>query len=192
MTDRDLKTVQREGVRLLKRYLQASEHDRTPLLRQIAEILVEARGQFTRPDGSPDWKGRSHPYRMWVREAFTEAGVLKDDQAAVQAAIRYHVGVVLREVLDEETREEYGLIPRSPKERSQDRRESRTALLQALTSRDIAGGALVALSAAQAVFSKIEPKDFDDLDGHAAEVADAVLADLERRVKAYRRRLAKA
>lgn len=186
----DLSTLRANARNLLKRYLRADETERTPILRAIAECFVDAREHFERPDGSPDWKGRTHAYRMWVRDTVTDAGVPKEEHATVQSAVRYHVGNVLRERLDEETREEYGLIQRSPRERSADRRESRTAILQALTSRDLSGGALMSLTAAHAVLNKVEPKDLDELEGHALTVADAALTELERKVRALRRRLA--
>lgn len=188
--EKDLGALRRDVTRLLKKYLRTSDEERTPILRALAEDLVSAREHFTRDDGSPDWKGRSYPYRVWVRDVFADAGVPKDDLPTIQAAIRYHVGAVLRARLDEDTLAEYGLIPRSPKERSRDRRQGRTALLSALTSKDLAGGALMALTAASTVLSKVEPRDLDDLDGHAFEVAEATLGDLERRVKSLRRRLA--
>lgn len=186
----DIAEIRRDAVRLLKKYLRAEEGETTPLLRQIAEVLVEARGTFTRDDGSPDWKGRTYPYRAWVREVFSDAGVPREDQATVQSAIRYHVGAVLRDHLSPEDLEDYGLIEKTPRERSADRRQSRSALIQALTSRDLAGGALMAITAAHAVLSKVEPKDLDELDGHTLDAATATLADLERRVKALRRRVA--
>lgn len=189
---RSLTKTRSEVVALLKRYERAADEDRTPLLRTLAERLVDAREHFSRADGSPDWKGRSYPYRVWVRDVFSDAGTAKNMQATVQSAIRYHVGAVLRDRLDEATLADYDLIPKSPKERSADRRQGRTALLQALTSKDLAGGSLMALTAASTVLAKIEPGDLDDLDGHAAEVAEATLADLERRVKALRRRMARA
>lgn len=187
-----LAACRREAVRLLKRYGRASEEERTPLLRSIAETLVEARSHFSRADGSPDWKGRTYPYRVWVRDVFTDAGIPREQQPTIQSAVRYHVGAVLRDRLDDETLADYGLIPRSPRERSADRRAGRSALLKALTSRDLAGGSLVALTAASTVLSKIDPADLDDLDGDALAVVEATLADLERLVKRLRRRVATA
>lgn len=185
----DLTSTRADVKRLLKSYLRASEDERTPIYRSLAEHLVDARAHFTRSDGSPDWKGRSYPYRTWLRDVFVEAGIPKDVNATVQAAIRYHVGAVLRERLDEETLADYGLSPKTPKEQSADRRANRSALLNAINARDLAGGSLMAITTAHTILSKIAPKDVDELDGHAAEVADAALADLERRAKTLRRRL---
>lgn len=177
-------------MQLLKRYRKASEEQRTRLLRELAGALVDAREHFQRPDGSPDWKGRSYPYRVFVREAYTDAGIPKDEQPTVQAAVRYHVGAVLRERLDDDTLADYDLIPRSPRERSQDRRESRSALLSALTARDLDGGALLALTTAYTLVARVEPKGLDGLDERTADVVAATLADLARRVNALQDRLA--
>lgn len=187
MTNVNLSQVRRTLVRLLKRYLGASEEERTQILRLIAETLVDAREHFGRPDGSPDWNGRTYPYRTWVRDAFEEAGVSREDVPTVQAAIRYHIGSVLRSRLDEDTLDAYGLIKRSPKERSADRRAERTAVVQALQARDVAGGALVALRAATSVLAQVEVKDFEELDPLGRAAADAALADLERRSRSFRR-----
>lgn len=176
-------------ISLLKKYARISEEQRTPLLRDLAEALVDARAHFERPDGSPDWKGRTYAYRVFVRDLYADAGVVRDEQASLQAAVRYHVGAVLRERLDDETLAEYDLIPRSPKERSADRRESKAALLSALTSRDLHGGALLAITTAYTLLSKIGAEAMDDLDQRSADVAHATLEDLLHRVEALLDRL---
>lgn len=180
---------QREAVRLLKRYLTASKEERTPILRQVAEVLVEARGHFLRDDGSPDWSGRTHPYRTWVREIYGIANVPPDSHATIQSAIRYHAGAVLRERLDEETLQAYGLMPQTPRERSFDRRQTRSALLTALTARDLAGGAMLALSTAFTVLTRVNPDEILALPARERAVAEETLGDLERRIRAIRRRL---
>jgi hypothetical protein len=186
-----LTKARRETVHLLKEYLRADEEERTRLLRQIAESLVDARSMFLRHDGTPDWKGRTHPYRVWVRDAFADAGVRAEEQPTIQAAIRYHVSSVLRERLDDETLADYGLIPKSMKERSADRRQEKDALLKALTARDVGGGALMAIATANRVLAQVDTILIDGISPEEARVADQWLAEIERRVRQLRRRLAK-
>lgn len=177
-------------LRLLKSYIIAEEEQRTSLLRAIAEVLVEIRSNFERPDGSPDWKGRSYAYRAFLRDVYDDAGVPREDQPAIQAAVRYHVGTVLRERLDQETLDQYDLIPKSPRERAQDRRGERSAMLSALSARESHGGSLLALSAAWTLLSKLNLDDLDTLGPREADVADATLIDVERRVRQLRKRIA--
>lgn len=173
----------------LKKYRRAAPEARTPLLRALAECLVSAREHFEREDGSPDWKGRTYAYRTWVRDVYQDAGIPSDELATVQAAVRYHVGAVLRDRLDEETLSEYGLIERSPRERSQDRRAEKATLLSALSSRDLHGGALLAISTAFHLLQRLEATDLDALDTRERTVVEETLGDLERRVRQLRRRV---
>ena len=55
-----------EAVRLLKQYRLASVEARTPILRDVAGVLVEARQHFLRDDGSPDLLGKTYAYRSYV------------------------------------------------------------------------------------------------------------------------------
>lgn len=189
VSDPSLSAPRADLVRLLKRYAKATEEQKTALLRAIAESLVELRALFERPDGSPDWKGRTYAYRAFIRDVYDEAGIARGDQPTVQAAVRYHVGAVLRERLDEETLAEYELIAKSPRERSQDRRGAKSAILSAFTARDMHGGAMLAISAAYTLLSKLNLDDLDGLGAREREVADATLLDLERRVRQLRKRL---
>lgn len=174
---------------LLKKYRRAAPEDRTALLRQIAEILVDVRQHFGRADGTPDWKGRTHAYRQYVAGIYSDAGITGEEAATAQAAVRYHVGIVLRNRLDEGTLREYGLISRSPRERSQDRRAEKAAIVHAVTGREVHGGALLALSTAFTLLSRLDPEELAALAEREAGVADDTLADIERRVRSLRRRL---
>lgn len=184
---RGLDEIRRHAKRLLKDYVRTPAEARTPILRQLAEDLVEAREHFLREDGTPDWKGRTYTYRLYVREIYD--ALPRDEATSVQAAVRYHVGAVLRERVSEETLGEYGLSTESPREKSAERRQTRSAVINALSSRDLNGGALLALSAAYTILSRLDAEEVSDLDERGREVAEATLADMERRVKALRRRL---
>ncbi|WGH21376.1 hypothetical protein SEA_EMOTION_27 [Arthrobacter phage Emotion] len=121
-----LADLQRTAVAALRRYLADA---RTEDLREVATCYVEARAHFYTKEGRPDWLGRTHAYRSWVRESTGMANVPPDDLATVQAAIRYHSGNVLRERLSEDEVEALGLKPESPRERSVVKREHQTAIL---------------------------------------------------------------
>lgn len=189
-TTRAVKTARAKILKDLRRYLDAPEEERTPILRSVAETFIGARETFLRPDGTPDWNGRTHAYRAWVREIYGDLNVSKEDRATIQAAIRYHVGAALRKRLDDETLADYGLIQESPRERSKDRRDNRSALLSALTAREVAGGALIALSTAFTVLSKVDPAEIVALPERERAVAEDTLSDLEKRVRSIRRRVA--
>lgn len=189
--NRALTDCRDEALTLLKAYRRTPAEGRTPLLRSLAGVLVAAREHFSRDDGTPDWKGRTYAYRTWVREVYGDAGFPTDELPTVQAAVRYHIGAALRERLDDDTLREYGLIERSPRERSQDRRAEKSALLSAFSAREHNGGALLALSAAYHLIERLQVEDLDSLGDREAGVAEETLADLERRVRQFRRRLAR-
>jgi hypothetical protein len=170
-------------------YSKSEAEARTPITRALADTLVEARSHFADSDGNTDWRGKTYPYRQWVREIFDDANLRGEDSKRVQSAIRYHVGSSLRARLGEEEAERLGLIPQSPRERSGERRQQRSAVLNALSGRDVAGGALLALTAVSAILQRIEAEEVAGLKGSEREVAEATLKDLERRVRALRRAL---
>lgn len=186
---RSLTDLRDDAVALLKKYRRAGDGEGTRLLRDLAGVIVSIRGEFQMPDGRPDWRGRSYAYRVYIRDIYTDAGCSKSEMNTIQAAVRYHLGGVLRERLDETTRTEYGFVQESPKERSRSGQASRAATLNALMHRDMHGGALLGLTAAYAVLNRIEPESLDDMSDREREVAEATLADLERRVEALRKRV---
>src|SRR3712207_8497764 len=58
-----------------------------------------------------------HAYRMWVRETYSLANVPAERLNAVQSAVRYHAGNILRELLSEEEQADLGLTKRSEERR---------------------------------------------------------------------------
>lgn len=123
-----------EIIRLLWNYRRADVDARTPIARALAAQFVEARSHFARRgDGETDWGGRSYAYRNWVAEVYRQASVEGAEARTAQAAVRYHIGSVLRERLTIEEQRAYGLIEHSPRERSAARRADRAALLRDLT-----------------------------------------------------------
>lgn len=103
--------------------------DRTALLKDVATALVDSRGHFFNREGAPDWAGRTHAYRMWVRDATAAANLTPADRTSIQAAVRWHVGTALRERLSPEQLEAIGLKVKSPRERNIEQRANRAEVL---------------------------------------------------------------
>lgn len=118
-----LADIQSAATSALAGSLSAQDVERTELLRGVARNFVDARAHFFNRDGEPDWTGRTHAYRTWVREVMTKAHVPADEVTTLQAAIRYHSGNVLRERLGDEAIADLGLRKESPRERSVEKRE---------------------------------------------------------------------
>jgi hypothetical protein len=162
---RTLVKVKHEATRLLVDY-QKHEGDRakTPeILRSLAGVLVELREHFITDAGEPDWSGRSYGYRQAVREIYSDSGLPAEAVSRVQAAVRYHVGSVLRERVDGDAIESLGMSPDAPVVRSRASRARRSAQLQALRGGDPEGfvgiDALRAIEGARALLSRVSPAD---------------------------------
>jgi hypothetical protein len=93
-----------------------------------AESLLELRETFTRRDGRPDLTGTTYPYRQAVGTILTEARVRPEDRSRVLAALRYHVGNLLRARLTPEELAEWGLVEASPRQQSADAQARRAKL----------------------------------------------------------------
>lgn len=102
------------GVEVLRRYM-ADPH--TYDLKALAEIIVQLRGLHHLEDGRTDWAGRSPAYRQSMADLYTRARVPADRLDTVQAAIRYHVGNLLRERAQGGELEAVGLSPVAPRTR---------------------------------------------------------------------------
>ncbi|MGZ0151861.1 hypothetical protein ACXJJ3_32715 [Kribbella sp. WER1] len=185
---RKLETIRADARKLLRQYERAEEHARTPLLKQLAGLLVEGRSHFLTDDGTPDWRGKTYQYRVWAGEVYADI-VTGDELKSLQAAVRYHVSAALRERLTEDELDELGLIKATARERSHDRRVQREAVLSAITSRDMAGGALLALTAANDLLRRVDVTELDDLSPEAVPVALGAVQSLESAARRWRRRL---
>ena len=113
-----------QGVEILREYLGTPE---THYLKRLAPIIVALRGRHRLDDGRQDWSGRSPDYRRVISEMYAEAGVPKEKLDTVQAALRYHVGNLLREQAGEGELAAVGLTSVSPKERLQRNRDALNA-----------------------------------------------------------------
>lgn len=192
MSSEPLDKLRADLVSTLRRYRNAEGEARTPLLRQTAGLLVSAREHFLMEDGTPDINGRTYAYRKWAGSVYSDAGISGESLTSTKAAVRYHVSNVLRDRLTPEELKERGLLPQGGREQAADRRAARTAVLNALSSRDLQGGAMLAVSAAWTVLSKVDGADLDELPPEARRTADAALADAERIIKQLRKRIAKS
>lgn len=198
MTEQGLGRLRERATDLLREYKGAHQDDKTGLARAIAETFVDIREHFVNDEtGNPDWRGKTYPYRQMIGEIFSGANVPKDDASKIQAALRYHVGNVLRDRLSEDELDDLGLRAETPRRRSQQRRESRTALLYAATTQAegvTPVGALRALHAASALLG-VACEGAADLAPKERQAADQVLdliaeqvADLRKVTAAKRKR----
>jgi len=131
-----------EGVTILRQYLV--DH-RTDHLKQLAEIVVQLRGEHTLEDGRKDWGGRSPAYRQSMADLYTRARVPEEKLDTVQAALRYHVGNLLRDQAAGDELEAVGLSPVAPKTRLTTRRKAIQAqAAQAAPPQDVARLAVMA------------------------------------------------
>ncbi|UJQ86815.1 hypothetical protein PQE16_gp25 [Arthrobacter phage Reedo] len=124
-----LNDIQKAATTAIRRSLKASDTERTGLLREAARYFADAREHFFTREGEVDWLGRTHAYRLWVREVMGSANVPGDETTSLQAALRYHTGNILREKLDDETLDSLGLKKSSPRERSVEKRERTSGTL---------------------------------------------------------------
>lgn len=112
------------GVEILSHYI--ADH-RTDHLKDLAPIVVDLRGSFQLDDSRRDWSGRSAGYRQAMSDLYTRAKVPADKLDTVQAALRYHVGNLLRERTSEEELAAVGLKAVAPRERLATQRQALAA-----------------------------------------------------------------
>lgn len=116
-----IKTLQAHGTDLLRQYVE-TDAKRTEVLRNLAKVVVGIRAQTMTGDGkTPDWAGQSQAYRDVIRAMYDEAGIPTDASANVQAALRYHIGEVLREVVSPSALTKAGLTTKGPRDRARTR-----------------------------------------------------------------------
>lgn len=107
-----------EGATTLR---EAHEHNvaLTAAYKTLAGIIVDLRKRFQNSkDTGPDWKGQTQAYRDTVAKMYKQSGVPEDSVSNMQAAIRYHIGNVLRERLTADELTEAGLSVEGPLDRS--------------------------------------------------------------------------
>lgn len=138
--DNELSRIQDTAVRALRDWLNGPEDAKTGLLRRTGNLFVAARQHFVTRTGEPDWLGRSHAYRAWVRETTSLAGIPADQTTGLLTSIRYHAGNALRARLDEATLADLGLLKAAPKERQQERNADLSRTLSVLDGGRVTDG----------------------------------------------------
>ena len=179
-----LADLQTEAVEQLRRSFSATDAERTDRLRAVARAFVAAREHFYTKEGEPDWHGRTYAYRTWVREVTSLANVPADSLSSTQAAIRYHVGNVLRERLDDDQLAELGLRKESPRERSVEKRErisEALALVSGGTALDDADAILDAAKAITGILRRINASGLTPAERRRAKDALQEVCDAAKR-----------
>lgn len=105
----------------------------TAVYRSVAEHVLAARQLFTTKEGRPDWRGVTYAYRQWYGDMLGSSGIPSEDLPRVQSALRYHVGNLLRERLDDAELEAIGLRSASPRQRSLAKRSQELEILNLFT-----------------------------------------------------------
>jgi hypothetical protein len=162
-----------QGSALVRHYAEIEE-TKTQVLKDLAVVVWRLRSRFRTNEGGRDWAGQSYEYRMAAARMYEEAGVPTDSVANVQAALRYHVGNVLREKVPAEELREAGLLVTSPRERITSSREEAAAALEAFGATTEAGrarkvnpvrlatAAAACLARVEASVGYLDPEDEED------------------------------
>jgi len=145
-----------DAARRMRDYVR-SGRSRTDLLKEVAEIILELRRSYTLEDGRADWSGRSPAYRAAVARIYKEGGVPRDRYDTVQAAVRYHLGNLLRERVPVDELEAVGLSSIAPRERINRTRDVVAALAADGSVASITGDPLRLVTHAEALLDFVDP-----------------------------------
>ena len=189
--DRSVADTQKKAASALGNYLSEGNKEpyrRTQYLREIAERLVDLRELFTTDQGDPDWRGQSWEYRQAVSEVYEMAGVKSDQLVTVAAAIRYHIGNVLRDRLDPDDLANIGLTKVSPRERSNERRAKQAEMLARVRGSERLD-VLRALAATLAMLQQVDLSDLKTATVRQRRDAKVLLNDIETKARILRERI---
>lgn len=192
---RKLEALGREAAERLREGLRSSEPgDRSAAYRDAARLLVEARRYFVGADGAPDWRGRTYTYRQFVGGVYGDAGVPVGDRSRVSAALRYHVGNALRELLDADELARLGLSEESPLARARVQRAEKADLIRAVTGS--ASGlesvdALRAIASARVLLERVSTDAVGEWDEAESAAGRELLEGVSARVRALLRKAPK-
>lgn len=172
-------------VRKLRALRAAVDRERqTTLAREIAEGSVALR-EFYEVDGQPDYAGRSHAYRVTMRDLWSKAGFADAaERDAAQARVRYHVGNIVRERIPAEQIEAAGLQGPSPREQTTERKRAVAALAQAASSAplgDTDADLVRAVGASLAILLRLDPDRVAAVKGRERGLVVATLRRIEAR-----------
>lgn len=167
---------------LLAEYLRGGRQ-RTDLLRDIAEIIVDLRQSHTVKDGRPDLGGRSAAYRRDVMAIYEGANVPRDDYDGIQTALRYHVNNRLHEIRTPDELTAAGLGQLSARERLAHDREAAQAVRAALKDPVLLAARIAdlaelldgaTLAAEPAKRAKAARMALEEASGHIAATVEAI------------------
>lgn len=99
-------------VRALKAMMAVERAEREPFYQRAAEAIVDYRQHYEN-----NWDGSNREYKAEISRAYREAGVPADSEDTVQAALRYHVGNRVREVVPADVLDAVGLDREGPNAR---------------------------------------------------------------------------
>ena len=156
---------------------------RTMLIRECAAMLVELREHFLTDDGRPDWTGRTWPYRAAVRELYSRAGIPPAEATSLQAAVRYHAGNFLRDLLTATELEEYGIGPETPRDRTRASHSARNALVHALRGEGSGEDIARALAMVVAMLERLSAERVAELRGKERRRVVALLRRVAERTE---------
>ena len=179
------KKIAADATRLLREYVE-SGRSRTDLLKRVAELIVELRAKHTLDDGRIDWSGRSPAYRTAIAEIYRDAGVPADKLDTVQAALRYHVGNLIRDRADGMALAAVGLTNIAPRERLNRNREIVAALAASGSVGEVTGDPLRLIAGAEALLDHVDESALRNLRGKERVAAKHALAGLRDRAEALR------
>jgi len=179
-----LEKTARKVVPLIRGGLAGETHD----YREAARIVVDTRARhFTGNDGEPDYLGRSYAYRQWIGSIYGEAAP-RAERNRVAAAMRYHVGEVLREYLDAADVTRLGLRPTTAVEEAVKNRSERSVVLSAVFGDASSPDPAKAATAARVLLDRI---DLDGADLLTLQVVDVMIEAAAVRVKELQQVLAR-
>jgi hypothetical protein len=112
-----------------------SEHERTVALRALANVLIDLRESIV-PErtGKPDWLGKSHQYKQFVTQVYSEANVFNSEKARITAAVRHHINYQMHERFTDKQLVKMGLRPETLSKRRAKRRDAVMSLSKFLGS----------------------------------------------------------
>lgn len=163
--------IVRAATRTLRKAVTAAAPDRTRLLREVADLLVDLRALHTGTDGETDWAGKSYAYRDAVRDIYAGAGLPSEGSDSTKTALRYHIGNALRDRLSPDELEAAGLSRLDPRDRQAKRRAEVEDAMPQSADQLISGLALLARRLDNAK-GKVTQHDLDRAIDAAARLED--------------------
>lgn len=162
--------IVRAATRALRKAAVAEGAERTRLLRYTADLLVDLRALHSDAEGRPDWRGKSYAYRDAVRDIYAGAGLPAESGDATKTALRYHIGVALRERLSTDDLASAGLSQLDPRDRQAHRRAELEEAGPQSPERIIANLSLFSRRLDDANSSKVSQHDLDRVRDAAARL----------------------